>query len=280
MQGHASGGHYPSDLSDLQWELIRGYIPAARRGGRPRSTKIRDVVNAVFYLNRSGCSWRYLPRGFPPWKTVYDYFRRWKKQGVWQRIHDTLRNLIRDQKGKDRAPATLIIDSQSVKAAHGQNRGYDGFKGIRGRKRHVLVDTLGLIHALRVHAANRNDTITGHLVFENPFPTHRLKRIYADHGYRGTFVENTATKFGFKPIIPRLRPTSGQGKRKLWWQKIKNRKLRKMAPKRWIVERTFAWFNHYRRLSKDYERITSHSEAMVYIAMTQLMLARLSREVT
>jgi putative transposase len=260
---------YPSDLTDEQWNAIKELIPNARRGGRPRTTSIRKIINAVFYINRTGCAWRYLPINFPVWQTVYDYYRKWMRLGIWRKIHDALRTRLR------KSPSTLIIDSQSIKAAKGEDRGYDGFKGIRGRKRQILVDTLGMIHAIKVHSAGYGDMILGHLTFDDLLTRKNLKQIYADKGYRKTFVENTEREFGFKPNIPKVRKTSGQGKRKKVKYKRANRKLRNDTPKRWIVERTFAWFSHYRRLSKDYERSTNSSSTMIYLSMTQLILRRL-----
>ncbi len=266
---------YPSDITDEQWDAIRDMIPCARRGGRPRKINIRIIINAVLYLNKNGCTWRSLPVNFPPWQTVYDYFRKWIHEGVWRRIHDRLRNRLRVSKGKKKSPTTLIIDSQSIRAPKGECRGYDGFKGVIGRKRQILVDTFGMVHAVRVHSANFGDMILGHLTFEDLVTRSRLKRIYADKGYRKTFVENTEKEFGFKPNIPDVRKDSGQGKKKKAVDKRADRKLRNDTPKRWIVERTFAWFGNYRRLSKDYERKTETSEIMIYLSMTQLLLRRL-----
>lgn len=269
------GGSYPSDLSEHQWELIKEWIPHARRGGRKRTTDVRKVISAIFYLNRSGCAWRYLPKEFPPWQTVYDYFSTWKLLGIWKRIHELLRTQARLKEQKNAAASALIIDSQSIRAPYGESRGYDGFKRLRGRKRHILVDTLGFVHAVKVHAANQADSTQGHHLFERSFATSRLQTIFADHGYRGEFVKQTKERFGFYPTIPALRKDSGQGIRKTTKEKRANRKLREVPKKRWIVERTFAWLNHYRRLSKDYERKTSHSESMIELAMTQLLLRRL-----
>ena len=269
---------YPSDLTDLQWKHIEKHIPNARRGGRPRTTDVRQIVNAIFFVTRTGCAWRYLPRSYPPWPTVYEYFCKWRLRGIWKIIHENLLRQVRETiYHKNPEPSALIIDSQSIRAALGANRGYDGFKRLRGRKRHILVDTLGLIHSVKVHAANHSDRSEGYKLFRR-FPVHKescLKAIYADHGYRGRFVDQIKTRFGFRPKIPPLRRNSGQGRRKTAKQKLANRRLRKTPRKRWVVERTFAWFNHYRRLSKDYERNPSHSESMVYLAMTQLMLRRL-----
>ena len=267
---------YPSDLTDEQWKLIRNLIPKARAGGRPRTTDVRQIINAVFYINRTGCAWRYLPRSFPPWQTVYDYFSSWQTQGVWKAIHNKLVRSIRRESEKSSKPSVLIIDSQSARAQFGAHRGYDGFKKLRGRKRHIIVDTLGLIHAIKVHAANLQDRSQGHVVLKsyNQAKIKCVKAIYADNGYRGQFVKETSQILGFEPTMPTL-PMGGRGKTKSWKEKLAHeQRTREVPKKRWIVERTFAWFNHYRRLSKDYERSITCSEQMIYVAMTQLMLKR------
>ncbi len=267
---------YPSDLSDAQWEAIRRLIPPARQGGRPRSTRIRSVINAIFYVSRTGCAWRYLPKSYPPWQTVYDYFSKWKARGIWTAVHDSVRMRIRSRAGKAPFTRVLIVDSQSVKAHFGEKRGWDGFKKVRGRKRHLLVDTLGTIHGLKVDAANRHDGLEGCALFDRLHAKqHRvLKTIHADHSYRGTFANAVYQRFGFPVELPKPRPNSGQGIRKI--TRDKKRKLRGQPPRRWIVERTFGWFNHYRRLVRDYERDVSTSEAMIFLGMAQLMLRRLA----
>jgi len=266
---------YPSDLTDQQWDIIRRLVPRARVGGRPRTTDVRKVINAVFYLCRTGCAWRYLPKHFGPWQTIYDYFSQWRRKGFWKKLNDVLSMKARIEAKKLRSPSVLIIDSQSIRAPQGKDRGYDGFKKLRGRKRHLLVDTLGLIHSLKVHPANQPDSAYGGLVFKD-LNKPRLSRIYADLGYRGAFVQKTLETFGFKPEMPPTNPLSGQGKPKTAKAKLANRRLRGVPKKRWIVERTFAWFNHYRRLSKDYERLPDTSESMIYLAMSQLILRRLA----
>jgi putative transposase len=252
---------YPSDLTDEQWKLIREFIPPARLGGRPRSTDIRQIICAVFYLCRTGCAWRYLPKDFPPWRTVYGYFQDWNFSGVLTRIHDCLRKDVRVRAEKDPEASLLIADSQSVRAPKGEARGFDGYKQVMGRKRQILVDTLGLIHAIHVHAANIKDQQGGAVLFERVKPR-RLKALYVDQGYRGYFCDRAFSLFNFWPTL-----TSA---------KVKDPK-RGILPekKRWIVERTFAWFGHYRRLSRDYERLTRTSVAMIQVAMSQLMLRKL-----
>lgn len=275
-----SGRLYPSDLSNQQWKSIRRLIPQARAGGRPRKTSVRQVINAIFYLSRSGCAWRYLPCSFPPWQTVYDYFAEWKRLGVWTRIHEVLRNRVRVLHGRPEAPRCVIIDSQTIKAPRGEQRAWDGFKKIRGRKRQTLVDTLGMVQAVRVHAADLQDQKEGHHLYRqlSSFKKRRIERILADLGYRGQFVRETHEEFGFDPEI-KTRGYTGQGRRKTTEEKKLWRQTRPMLvqPKRWIVERTFGWWDHYRRLAKDYEFKTTSSEAMIYIAMSQLMIRRLEK---
>lgn len=257
---------YPSDLTDEQWKLIRDLLPEARRGGRPRSTCVREVVNALFYLNRTGCAWRYLPKNFPPWQTVYDYFSKWRASGTWRRIHAVLRRELRLTYQKKARPTLLIADSQSVRAPKGESRGFDGYKHVTGRKRQILVDTLGLVHAIKVHAANLQDRKEGAALLDIP-RRGTLKAIYADRGYSGYFCDRAFAKLGIWPRITSLQP-GGNGNQFVPANK---------QPKRWIVERTFSWFNHYRRLAKDYEKKTIYSESMIEIAMTQLMVRRLCK---
>ncbi len=266
---------FPSSLTDRQWEIIRKFLPLARAGGRPRKTDLRNVLDAVYYLMRSGCAWRYLPPEFPPWPTVYYYFRHWERSGLWKNVHDFLRDEVRVQLGRESAPSTLIVDSQTVKAARGLGRGYSGFKGIRGRKRHVLVDTLGFLHAVSIQPANLNDTVSGHELFSKDFRKERMERILADQGYRGTFVRKSIEQLGIKPIIPESIEPTGQGRKKLSREKLSNRRLKGSKKGRWIVERTFAWLNHFRRLSRDYEFLPLVSECGLYIVMSLIMLKRL-----
>lgn len=262
---------YPSDLTDQQWKLIKDLIPIARSGGRRRETNIREVINAIYYLVRSGCPWRHLPHDFPHWRTVYDYFYKWKAQGVWQRLHDKLAQSVRIYEKRESEPSELIADSQSVKAHFGEFRSYDGFKKVRGRKRHIIVDTLGLIQGLRVHSATSQDRTEGAELLRR-YPHQRpVKAIYADRAYNGYFSEFSLERFGVKPTLM----ISIQGK-KIREKRYEPLVKSNLTPKRWIVERTFAWFNHYRRLSRDYERKAANSEAMIYICMIQLMLRRLT----
>lgn len=261
---------YPSDLTDSQWESIKLFIPNARVGGRPRTTDVRRVLEAIFYLNRTGCAWRFLPNDFPKWQTCYDYCRQWNKLGIFKDVCSFLGKQVRLNCGLNVFPATVIIDSQSVKAQFGENRGYDGFKKVRGRKRHILVDALGTVLEARVSAANLSDNREGIELIDkakNVLSKRPIQSMYADGGYRTSFAYNMVSRFKIWPIMTSSTVRHKHHARELLASNLK--------PKRWIVERTFAWFNHYRRLVRDFERTTCQSETMIFIAMAQLLLRRL-----
>jgi putative transposase len=256
---------YPSDLTDAEWQWIKDLIPGETGGGRHRDTDMRQVVNGILYLVRSGCSWRMLPKDFPPYTTVHEYYRRWRKDGTVIRIHDALRRQVRTEAGRDPEPSAGVIDSQSAKTTEvGGEHGYDAGKKINGRKRHLLVDTMGLVLMVVVHTANIQDRDGARLLLAKAkglFP--RLQRIWADGGYAGKLIGWLLETCGWVlEIIKRTDAVKGF----------------KLLPRRWVVERTFGWLGRYRRLSKDYERIPGSSEAMVYWAMTRLMVRRLARQ--
>ena len=264
---HTERAKYLTDLTDEQWQIVRKLLPQASRRGAPQTICRRAVLDAIFYVVRSGCAWRLLPHEFPNWKTVYGIFRDWRNDGTWQKIHDTLRDMLRQRLGRKKSPSAAIIDSQTVKTTEvGGQRGYDAGKKINGRKRHIVVDTLGLILALVVHSADIQDQDGAVLVLrilgrlKERF--HRLKVIFADSAYgRNNLPGCVKDAFGWL-LQTVLRPAKVKGFVAL--------------PKRWIVERTFGWLGRYRRHSKDYERTTASSEAMIYIAMMHLMLRRLA----
>src|SRR3954449_689180 len=263
-QSETKSKRYPSDLSRTQWERLRPLLPVAKPGGRPRQVDLREVLNGIFTIARGGCAWRMMPKDLPPWSTCYDYFRKWRNDGTWSRVNDTLRTQVRHKDGRKKSPSMGIIDSQSVKTTEqGGPRGKDAHKRVSGRKRHVVVDTLGLILAVAVHAADIQDRDGAKLVLgqiKGRFP--RLKKILADGIYNGGIAEWTLKFRGWLlEIVPKPERKKGEPFKVMKW--------------RWIVERTFAWLGRYRRLSKDYERQPASSEALIYVAMIHLMLRRL-----
>ena len=258
---------YPSDTTDGEWKLLQPFVAPDDDGpGAPRTIETRAVVDALRYRLRTGCQWRQLPRDFPNWKTVYTVFWRWRTSGLWQRIHDALRRQLRRREGKRSEPTAVILDSQSIRTAEGgEQRGYDAGKKITGRKRHLAVDTLGLVWAVVVHSATWQDHEGAHFVLAQlSRQCRRVKVLFADSAYaRQGLPDWVYATFGWV-LQTILRPVAAQGF--------------VVLPKRWIVERTFSWLARHRRHARDYERNTDTSEAMIYIAMISLMSRRLARK--
>jgi putative transposase len=253
---------YRTDLNDSQWNVIREMLPKAKPGGRPRSLEMREVVNGILYLVVGGIQWRMLPKEYPKWPSVYHYFREWQEKGLWKRIHDTLRARVREKAGRHKHPTAACLDSQSVEMTLVPGlRGYDAGKHVMGRKPHILVDTLGLVLGVIVTAASVSDPAGARQLLSclDGF-CKNLRKIWADGTYRGELLNWVATRFRFR-VEAVVHP--------------KGQKGFQVLPRRWVVERTFAWFDANRRLSKDYEVLTDTSVSMIYIAMTRLLLRRL-----
>jgi putative transposase len=257
---------YATDLTDEQWAILQPLIPPAKTGGRKRDVSMREVVNAILYLNRAGCQWDMLPHDLLPKSTVYDYFAAWRDDGTWQRLVDALRARVRIEAGREPTPSAASIDSQTVKSTEqGGEHGYDGGKKINGRKRHILVDTMGLLLAVVVTTAALDDGAAAASVMSrlDPKDYPRLQKIWGDNKYHN---------HSFRQWLAMNRPG--------WELEVKTRepgvKGFAVLPKRWVVERTFAWNGRCRRHSRDYERRTDSSESMVRISSLHLMLRRLA----
>jgi putative transposase len=254
---------YDTDLTDDQWERLKPLIADAKPGGRPRTLEMREVLNAIFYLLSNGIKWRAMPHDLPKWQSVYTYFRAWEADGTWERLNSALRTALRLKAGRNAQPSAGSADSQSVKTARGgEEIGFDGGKKVKGRKRTILVDTMGFLLAACVHSAGRSDH-AGMILLATfwawLWPC--LQVIWIDTTFAGKdFIAKIQQQFGW--TLEHLKQT-------------KEEPGFHVIPKRWVVERTYSWFGHYRRLSKDYEFLPTTSEMMLFAAMVHLMVRRL-----
>jgi putative transposase len=254
---------YDTDLTDDQFALVEPFLPKRKRTGRPPAD-LREVLNGILYLVRTGCQWRLLPHDFPPWSTVHTWYRRWRKDGTWERLNEALRQHVRAAAGRDPSPRSSAADSQSVKTTpQGGDHGFDNGKKVNGRKRHIWVDSLGLVLAVLVTAADVHDSRAACELFHrrewDELP--RLEVVYTDTHYTAGYLNEEVFDWApFRRVVV-SRPEGAEGFVKL--------------PQRWVVERTFGWLLRSRRLSKDYEREPASSEAMIQVSMIHLMLRRL-----
>ena len=258
---------YPTDLNDTEWVQIAPYLPEAKSTGRPREIPWREIMNGMFYMVKNGCVWRALPHDLPAWQTVYYYFRLFQKSLLWENLNTIIRERVRVKEGREPQASAMIIDSQSAKSAEGGEKvGFDGGKLVKGRKRNLITDTIGLVVLAKVTAANVQDVHAGkQILIELKKRTDliaRLRKIFADGGYRGELVNWVKNELHAEMEIV---------------LKLGDKKGFQVLPKRWVIERTNAWVTRNRRMARDYERLAETSESFIYILMIRLGLRRLAR---